>query len=802
MRSKVLYSLLFLPVLALICVLYVQPVFASLYDRFEYTKHKVTVKMVLEPPAQSMVDGLPGLGELVVQWFTPVEQLTDEQQIDKQPTESENTSGGSLRLCFNRVNNISATRSPLNIKLQVSGDEHSLRYEGFSGNKAFVLLQSKYDSGSAYLNYNSGDWYYDASCSVFTSTSTGPSRVSITRQNDLLTKYLSKNKLIPYEEPKYDKKSGDLLASGGSFSHQDGKDDFYKLPGGNRAMVVYEWLLKVPDILMTITGGANVHEEEPVIYLVVWYDAWRDIEIPIPAQLFYTMQLYNHHRDPTVLGAIASNPQQAPQQTYKQFMRQNPGLNYRYRYEDLPLSLKELNRIELLPGLPPAPIGRPGGENQKQEQQSQNIGAEGTGGNSSADPVSGTQSQDETDKRNDGNNGEKGGGGGQPDGSLCSVCGHPKQTNKLTCQNCKSVDKNPQGDGLIAQLVVALLQPLSMSLKKLPSNKLSTIANIAGLANQYTEQNNFERLVNILANCSATKRDTVLKTVNNLLSSSKIAGKAGAAKYIAEIAEIYKKSADIPENDEVSRLYQQTEQLAFNQVREEERTERVRNEFMQQLNVFVKPLEKQWIEDRTQRSGRNTYKIRGTGIRLATPDGSMPHSSHTSGGVQVKAGILHGMSFQRLTAAFSDSFLNLDLTENQRHELMEYGRIGLEFSLSEELLKSAYPDNTGTGLLTSIYFLPDESTTHLESRVFNEFKKYENHPDNRDMDYHIKVTIANEAEGRAANLLMRCIKGGKKEHPARIGSGLTVDRLIEYGLISIEGNQEIFNKILDMILPE
>ena len=445
MKSKVLCSLLFLPVLALICVLYVQPVFASLYDRFEYTKHKDTVKMVLKPTAQNIVDELPGPGELMVQWFTPVEQQIDELQAEEQETESENTSGVSLRLCFNRVNNISTMRSPLNIKPQAGGNEHSLRYEGFGNNKAFVFLQSKDDSGSAHLDYNSGDWYYDASCSVFTNTITGPNRVSVTRQNDHLTKYLSKNKLIPYEKPAYDKKPGDLLATGGSFSYHDDKGDFYKRPGGNRGLVVYEWLLKVPDILMTMTGGANIHEEEPVICLVVWYDAWRNIEIPIPAHLFSTMQLYNHHRDPAVLGAIASHPQQAPQQTYEQFMRQNPGLNFRYSYEDLPLSLKELNRIELLPGLPPAPIGRPGGANQNQEQQSQNTGAEGTVGNRSTDPVSVTQSQDETDKRNDGNNGEKGGGGGQPDRSLCSVCGHPKQTNKLICQNCNSADNNPAG---------------------------------------------------------------------------------------------------------------------------------------------------------------------------------------------------------------------------------------------------------------------------------------------------------------------------------------------------------------------
>ena len=798
MKSKVLCSLLFLPVLALICVFYVQPVFASPYDRFEYTKHKTTVKMVLKPTAQNRVDELPGPGELMVQWFTSVERQIDEQQADEQETESENTSGVSLRLCFNRVSNLSTMRSPLNIKLQGVGDEHSLRYEGVGNNKAFVFLQSKDDSGSAHLDYNSGDWYYDASCSVFTNTITGPNRVSITRQNDHLIKYLSKNKLIPYEKPEYEKKSGDLLATGGSFSHYDDKGDFYKRPGGNRGVVVYEWLLKVPDILMTMTGGANNHEEEPVTYLVVWYDAWRNIEIPIPAHLFSTMQLYNHHRDPAVLGAIASHPQQTPQQTYEQFMRENPGLNFRYRYEDLPLSLKELNRIELLPGLPPAPIGCPGGANQNQEPQSQNIGAEGTVGNRSTNPVSVTQSQDEADKRNDGNNGEKGGGGGEPDGSLCSVCGHPKQTNKLICQNCNSVDNNPQGGGLDAQFV-ALLRPLSVRLNELPSNKLNTIATVASLANQYTELNNFERLVTILVNCSATKRGTVLKTVNNLLSSNKIAGKAGAAKYIAEITKIYEKSADTPENDEVARLHQQAEQLAFSQAREEERAERARHEFMRQLNVFVEPLEKPWFEDQTQRSGRNTYNIRSTGIRLATPDGARPHSSHTSGGLQVKTGTYHGMSFQQLTAAFSDSFLNLNLTENQRHELMEYGRIGIEFSLSDEFF---YPDNTGSGLLTSIYFLPDESGAHLEHRVFNEFNQYDNHPDNRDMDYHIKVTIANKAEGRAANMLMRCIKHGKKEHPARVGSGLTVDRLFEYGLISIEGNQEVFNKILDMILPK
>ena len=60
-------------------------------------------------------------------------------------------------------------------------------------------------------------------------------------------------------------------------------------------------------------------------------------------------------------------------------------------------------------------------------------------------------------------------------------------------------------------------------------------------------------------------------------------------------------------------------------------------------------------------------------LGLTTPDGAMPHSSHTSEGLQVKTGIVHGMSFQQLTAAFSDSFSSLDLTENQRHvELMEY----------------------------------------------------------------------------------------------------------------------------------
>ncbi|UYM17612.1 hypothetical protein [Endozoicomonas euniceicola] len=241
---------------------------------------------------------------------------------------------------------------------------------------------------------------------------------------------------MPYEKPTQNSGKGDVYASGGAFDDgPDGKDDFWKRPGGSLERTLYEWSLDKLSIFLTLTGLQPNKEQQrrPAIYLVVWHDGWRSTNIAIPVELWRVMVKRNHHRDPRVLRALSQNPVD-PTVAYWQWVEQNPDLNKLYGTNPT-LVLDRLSLLALIPGKAPAPVRQPGGE--QVESSGQSGGTQNTHQQASHQPP---ETPDNNINEHH-NSGEKGDGDGDHPGPSrnikCAQCGvNPRVEPKLYCQDC------------------------------------------------------------------------------------------------------------------------------------------------------------------------------------------------------------------------------------------------------------------------------------------------------------------------------------------------------------------------------